>query len=181
MRALESTAQTWSAGDLAVWLSRLGIAHTVDPDALEEPHRLVLTGRPEEAAAWWRQVGGVVDEALSCVEAPRAETRLRAVEQLDALGATATADRLRRTLRQEGVTQVPVRPRASTRANPSGLTNRQLDVAKLVARGFTNAEIADRLYISPKTADHHVSAVLLKLGTPNRRAVVVQAHELGLA
>ena len=179
--AFESTAQTWSAGDLAVWLSRLDIAHTVDPDALEEPHRLVLTGRPEEAAAWWRQVGGVVDEALSCVEAPRAETRLRAVEQLDALGATATADRLRRTLRQEGVTQVPVRPRASTRANPSGLTNRQLDVAKLVARGFTNAEIADRLYISPKTADHHVSAVLLKLGTPNRRAVVVQAHELGLA
>ena len=64
---------------------------------------------------------------------------------------------------------------------PSGLTNRQLDVAKLVARGFTNAEIAERLFISPKTADHHVSAVLMKLGMPNRRAVVVQAPELGLA
>ena len=67
-------------------------------------------------------------------------------------------------LRREGVDQVPQRPRVSTRANPAGLTNRQLDVAKLVARGFTNAEIAARLYISPKTADHHVSAVLTKLG-----------------
>ena len=103
-QALGSSAQTWSVGDLAVWLSRLGIAHPVDPATVEEPHRLVLTGRPEEAASWWRQAGGVVDEALSCVEAPRAETRLRAVEQLDALGATATADRLRRVLRQEGVT-----------------------------------------------------------------------------
>ncbi len=76
---------------------------------------------------------------------------------------------------------MPQRPRASTRANPAGLTNRQLDVARLVARGFTNAEIAARLYISPKTADHHVSAVLTKLGMPSRRAVVVQADELGLA
>jgi DNA-binding NarL/FixJ family response regulator len=54
-------------------------------------------------------------------------------------------------------------------------------VAKLVARGFTNAEIAGRLYISPKTADHHVSAVLTKLGLPNRRAVIVQANELGVS
>ena len=61
------------------------------------------------------------------------------------------------------------------------MTNRQLDVAKLVARGFTNAEIAARLYISAKTADHHVSAVLTKLGLPNRRAVMMQAEELGFA
>jgi DNA-binding NarL/FixJ family response regulator len=107
--------------------------------------------------------------------------RIRGIERLDLLGATATADRLRRRLREEGVEHVPPRPLASTRANPAGLTNRQLDVAKLVARGFTNAEIADRLFISVKTADHHVSAVLMKLGLPNRRAVVVQAAELGLS
>ena len=69
----------------------------------------------------------------------------------------------------------------STRANPAGLTNRQLDVARLVARGLSNAEIAARLYISPKTADHHVSAILTKMALPNRRAVVAQAAELGLA
>ena len=102
----------------------------------------------------------------------------RGVELLDKIGATATADRVRVELRQSGVAVVPPRPRESTRANPGGLTNRQLDVARLVARGFTNAEIAARLFISPKTADHHVSAVLAKLGMrqpaggrgPGRRA-----------
>lgn len=91
------------------------------------------------------------------------------------------ADRHRAIMREQGLTNVPPRPHASTRVNPAGLTNRQLDVAKLVARGYTNAEIAGRLYISPKTADHHVSAVLAKLGLPNRRAVIIQADELGLS
>ena len=91
------------------------------------------------------------------------------------------ADRLRLALRRRGVAQLPQRPRAVTRANPAGLTNRQLDVAKLVARGLTNAEIAGKLFISVKTADHHVSAVLTKLGLTNRRAVVAQAAELNLA
>ena len=180
-RAAGSSAVAWSAGDLAVWLARLGIPTTVDPETLAHPHRLSLTGHPEDATAWWRRAGSVVDEALAAIDATDTEVRLRAVEQLDRLSAAATADRLRRILRHEGVTQLPVRPRAATSANPSGLTNRQLDVAKLVARGFTNAEIAERLFISPKTTDHHVSAVLLKLGVPNRRAVVVQASELGLS
>ena len=106
--------------------------------------------------------------------------RARAVEMLDQIGAYATSDRLRVQLRREGISAVPTRARAATRANPGGLTNRQLDVAKLVARGLTNAEIAARLFISPKTADHHVSAVLAKLGLPSRRAVVVRADEFGL-
>ena len=180
-RSAGSSAVAWSAGDLAVWLARLGIPTSVDPDTLADPFRLSLTGHPEDAVAWWRRAGSVVDEAVAAIDATDPEIRLRAVEQFDRLHAAATADRLRRILRQEGVTQLPVRPRAATLANPAGLTNRQLDVAKLVARGFTNAEIADRLFISPKTADHHVSAVLMKLGMPNRRAVVVQAPELGLA
>jgi DNA-binding NarL/FixJ family response regulator len=114
-------------------------------------------------------------------DSPDPGLRVRGIELLDRLGAIGTADRRRIELRTDGVAQVPQRPRASTRANPSGLTNRQLDVAKLVARGFTNAEIASRLFISPKTADHHVSAVLTKLDLPNRRAVVLRADELGLA
>ena len=100
---------------------------------------------------------------------------------MDRLGAVAVADKLRLDLRRDGIAQVPQRPQASTRANPSGLTNRQLDVARLVAQGLSNPEIAARLYISLKTTEVHVSAVLAKLGAPNRRAVVLQAEELGLA
>ena len=104
----------------------------------------------------------------------------RGIERLDLLGAVAVADRLRLKLRQQGFAQVPQRPQAKTRANPAGLTNRQLDVAKLVARGFSNAEISSQLFISPKTTEVHVTAVLGKLGVPNRRAVAVRASELGL-
>jgi DNA-binding CsgD family transcriptional regulator len=173
-----SPATAWVAGDLAVWLRRLGV--DTDPGAVAEPHRLSLTGRHREAAAWWRRAGAPFDEALALADSPDAEDQVRAVERLDLLGATAVSDRLRRVLRRSGAAQVPQRPRAVTRANPAGLTNRQLDVAKLVARGLTNAEIAGRLFISVKTADHHVSAVLTKLGVANRRAVVVQAEELRL-
>ena len=62
-------------------------------------------------------------------------------------------------LRELGL-RVPQGPRESTRANPAGLTARQLEVLALVAEGLTNAEIADRLVVSPRTAEHHVAAVL---------------------
>ena len=169
----------WAAGDLAVWLCRLGLLDQL-PDGVAEPYRLTLSGRHAEAASWFRQAGDPFSEALCLVDSPDLAVRARGVEALDKIGATGTADRVRVELRQAGVPLVPPRPRESTRANPGGLTNRQLDVARLVARGLTNAEIAARLYISPKTADHHVSAVLAKLGVPHRRAVVVRADELGL-
>ena len=136
--------------------------------------------RYDAAAAAWRSLGEPFSEAMTLGDAPDPGLRVKGVELLDRLGAIGTADRRRIELRSDGLTQVPQRPRASTRANPSGLTNRQLEVAKLVARGFTNAEIAGRLFISAKTADHHVSAVLAKLGLPHRRAVVLRADELGL-
>ena len=109
------------------------------------------------------------------------DDRVRAVTIMDRLGAVGTADRLRRELRLDGVVSIPQRPTETTRANPGGLTNRQLEVARLLARGLTNSEIATEVFISHKTAEHHVSAVLSKLGLPNRRAVVQAAPELGLA
>jgi DNA-binding CsgD family transcriptional regulator len=58
---------------------------------------------------------------------------------------------------------------AATRANPFGLTPREVDVAGLLVRQLTNAEIAARLFISVKTVDHHVSSILAKLGVATRR------------
>ena len=177
----DAPALRWSLGELVVWLRRLDIDPAISAEELAEPHRLTIAGRHAEAAAWWHRTGAVFEEAMASTDAADIGLRLQGLEKLDLLGATATSDRLRRDLRQQGVQQLPTRPRVSTRANPAGLTNRQLDVAKLVARGHTNAEIADRLFISPRTTDHHVSAVLTKLGMPSRRAVVVQAADLGLA
>ena len=170
----------WAVGNMAVWLRRLGIEVDV-PDDVPEPYRSHLEGRYAEAASWWQRAGDPFKEAMAYADSPAPEDRVRGVALLDRLGAVGTADRLRVALRQDGLDAVPQRPRVSTRANPGGLTNRQLEVARLVARGLSNGEIAARLYISPKTADHHVSAILGKLELPNRRAVVVKADELGLA
>ena len=71
-------------------------------------------------------------------------------------------------------------PREATRANPAGLTARQLEVLALLAEGLTNAEIAERLVVSPRTAEHHVAAVLTKLGATTRREAARRASELRL-
>ena len=76
--------------------------------------------------------------------------------------------------------RIPRGPRRTTRANPAGLTARQLEVLALIAEGLTNAEIADRLVVSQRTAEHHVAAVLAKLGTATRRDAARRAAELRL-
>ncbi len=88
----------------------------------------------------------------------------------------AAAAVARRRLRAAGVTQVPRGPQAATRANPAGLTGRQLEILGLVADGLTNAEIAARLVLSVRTVDHHVSAVLTKLGVTSRRDAIAAAR-----
>jgi DNA-binding NarL/FixJ family response regulator len=64
--------------------------------------------------------------------------------------------------------------------NPAGLTERQLDVLRLLEGGFTNTELAEQLYLSVRTVDHHVSAILSKLQVTKRRDAVERARELGI-
>ncbi len=77
--------------------------------------------------------------------------------------------------------RVPAGPRETTRANPAGLTARQVEVLELLSEGLTNAEIAERLVVSERTAEHHVAAVLRKLQVSDRREAAARASELGLA
>ena len=102
--------------------------------------------------------------ALACGDGDAIAEALRV---LDGFGAVVPARRLRAELRERGL-RVPRGPRASTAADPAGLTARQLEVLALLAEGLSNAQIADRLTVSAKTVDHHVSAVLGKLGVPTR-------------
>src|SRR3954469_10113353 len=68
-----------------------------------------------------------------------------------------------------GVRRIPRGPRPAPRAAPGGLTPREREVLDLLVAGATNAQIAQTLVIAPKTVDHHVSAVLGKLGVTSRR------------
>ena len=106
--------------------------------------------------------------------------RLAAVETLDRLGAQPDLQRLRQRLRAEGVRGIPRGPRPSTRQNPYGLTARELEIVALLARALTNTRIGTRLHISPKTVDHHVSAILGKLGVASREEAGRVAIRQGL-
>ena len=96
------------------------------------------------------------------------------------MGAESTANRIRQRLRELGVPGVPRGPRPATRADPAQLTARQVEVVGLIAAGLTNSEIAKERVISPKTAGHHVSAILEKLGARSRIEAANTARELGL-
>ena len=76
---------------------------------------------------------------------------------------------------------IPRGPRPRTRQNPAGLTPRELEVLDLLCGGLRNAEIAQRLVVSEKTVDHHVSAILRKLGVHTRGEASAKALRLGLA
>jgi DNA-binding NarL/FixJ family response regulator len=78
------------------------------------------------------------------------------------------------------VVRMPRRPQTSTLANPAGLTDRQVEILRLLGAGLTNAQIASRLVVSVRTVDHHVSAVLQKLGVRTRREAAATAVTLDL-
>jgi DNA-binding NarL/FixJ family response regulator len=83
-------------------------------------------------------------------------------------------------MRQSGLRGIPRGARAATKANPAGLTPRELEVLRLIIRGLRNTEIADQLVVSAKTVDHHVSSVLAKLGVSSRGAAAREAVRLGI-
>jgi HD-GYP domain-containing protein (c-di-GMP phosphodiesterase class II)/DNA-binding CsgD family transcriptional regulator len=71
----------------------------------------------------------------------------------------------------------PRRPSGRRPVHPGGLTAREVDVLRLAAKGLTTREIADRLYISPKTADHHIQHIYGKIDVSTRAAAALWAMQ----
>ena len=80
------------------------------------------------------------------------------------------AKQVGRRLHELGERSIPRGPRATTQNNPWRLTAREMEVLTLIGRGLANRDIARALVLSPKTVDHHVSAVLRKVGVADRGA-----------
>lgn len=132
---------------------------------LPGPYGLLAQGRWREAAELWRECP--YERAMAMAESPDTTDVLTALAELDTLGAVPLARIVRRRLRDRGITP-PRGPAQTTRANPAGLTARQLEVFELLGQGLSDAEIADRLVLSVRTASNHVAAVLDKLGVHTR-------------
>ena len=168
----------WLHGELAFWLCRAGVTQTLQQE-LAEPYALQIAGNWRAAAALWKKIGCPYEEALALLDGDEA-AQLEALAIFERLGASPAAENLRRTLRASGVRGIARGPRPSTKENSAGLTTRQMEVLSLMTNGCTNAEIAERLFISSKTVDHHVSAILAKLDAHTRAEAVSVALQSNL-
>jgi len=160
------------------WLWKAGVPRSA-PTECEPAYAAQIEGRWAEAAELWRQLGCPFERALALSEGD-SDARREAFAILESLGATATLEAVREQLRAAGIRGVPRGPRATTAANPAGLTKREMDVLLLLAQGLQNAEIARRLVRSEKTVDHHVSTILSKLAVRTRTEAASTARRLGL-
>jgi DNA-binding CsgD family transcriptional regulator len=180
VRLAIATEGAWPLGELCLWRRRAGIDEGMPEIVPAEPFRLELEGEPEAAARAWEKLGCPYEAALALASSEHEASLRTSLAELQRLGARAAASRVARALRERGIRDVRQGPRASTRENPAGLTARQLEVLALVAEGMRNAEIAKRLVVSRKTVDHHVSAILRKLGVDTRTEAAAEATRLRL-
>jgi DNA-binding CsgD family transcriptional regulator/tetratricopeptide (TPR) repeat protein len=163
---------------VAAWAALAGRDVELD-QPLQGPYGAMAQRDWAGAADAFGDVGWTYDRALMLSLLDDEASLVEALEIARRLGAASLTRRVTGRMRALGI-RVPHGPREATRANPAGLTARQLEVLSLLARGLTNAEIADTLVVSPRTAEHHVAAVLSKLGAATRRDVARRASELGL-
>ncbi len=174
--------QTCNLAETALWLKILGeplpLTHEIT-NRLKSPYREHIAGAWREAAQRWSELGCTYEQAIALSAGDEAAQR-EALGLFDRLGAVPAAARLRRQLRASGARGVPRGPIAKTRAGPVGLTARQSEVFALLIKGLSNVQIARRLSISRKTTEHHVSAIIARLGVASRGEAAAFARAKGL-
>lgn len=168
----------WMVSELAWWRHRADALDAL-PQSCVEPYALQIAGDWRAAAAAWAALDCPYERARALAEGD-APARIEALALFEKLGAQPDAERLRRQLHAAGVRGVPRGQRASTQANPHGLTAREAETLRLLCAGLRNAEIAQRLHRSVRTIDHHVAAVFAKLGVESRTEAIAAALRLGL-
>ena len=168
----------WMTGELALW-RRLAGSDEAPRVELAEPYERALAGDWREACRLWAELGCRYHWALTAADGDD-EHRRQALESLHSMGAHAAAKAVMRRMRETGARNVPRGPRPQTSRNPAQLTGREMEVLGLLAEGLRNAEIAERLVVSVRTVDHHVSAILRKLDVGSRAQAVAAATDLGL-
>jgi DNA-binding CsgD family transcriptional regulator len=181
LRAAAATAATArfarAASDLAVWAARYDVPFDLPPGA-PDAARLEVAGDWRAAIRAWRQLDAPYEAALAALPGDdhAARDALGTFHRLGAGGAARAFTRERAALGR-GLARGP---RRSTLANPAGLTRREQEILAQLATGASNPAIAARLHLSERTVAHHVSAILGKLGTPNRVLAIDRARALGL-
>jgi ATP/maltotriose-dependent transcriptional regulator MalT len=175
----QPTTNAWLQGELAFWVWRAG---GTSPARLPiaPAFRMHMQGDCDGAARAWASLGCRYEEATALADSADETARKRALELFEGLGARVMARRVRKQLQSEGIRGLKRGAHRATRANPAGLTTRELEILALVAENLSNAAIARRLFLSAKTVGHHASAILAKLGISSRREAAEAARKLGI-
>ena len=166
-----------SGGELALWGSRLGVELEI-PVGAPAPVLLELEGDWRRAIAAWLELEAPYEAAMAALPGDDRAAR-NAMTALHKLGAKAAAQAFARDRAASGA-RAPRGARRSTLANSAGLTRREQEVLEVLETGASNAEIAKALHLSERTVAHHVSAILTKLGVPNRHQAIEQARRRAL-
>jgi DNA-binding CsgD family transcriptional regulator len=127
----------------------------------------------------WERVGCPYEQALALFEGNESDKK-KAIAIVQNLGAQAIYEKMKLEMRSSGIKNIPRGMRKSTKSNPALLTERELDVLQMLKRGMQNKEIAGQLFISAKTVDHHISAILFKLDVNSRIKAVPKAKQMGI-
>lgn len=170
--------EVWLQGELAFWLWRVGRI-TAPPEGIAAPYALQMAGDWQIAASAWEQIGCPYEQATALADSDSERTLRDALAIFERLGAGPMAAIVRRKLRAGGIRGIPRGAQERTLKNPHGLTSCELKVLTLLVDGRRNADIARQLFVSKRTVDHHVSAVLAKLGVRSRGEAAAAA-KLGL-
>ena len=159
------------------WLASLGSA------AVQLRERLDGSGYPRGLAGNAISIPGRILGAADAYQAMREPRPYRSALSADdaaaELRAEATAGRLASDV-VEAVLSAAGHPTLRRRDRPANLTDREVDVLRLVARGLSSRQIADRLVISPKTARNHIEHIYAKIGASSRASASLFAMRNGL-
>jgi DNA-binding CsgD family transcriptional regulator/tetratricopeptide (TPR) repeat protein len=165
-------------GWVALWNRRL----TGATDGIDlEPFASQAAGNAPHAAELWDRLGYRYEAALALLDTKDEALLRESLTRLSNLGANAAARLVRRTMRDLGIRSIPTGARTPARTHPRGLTKREQEILEPLSDGQSNEEIAAALFISVRTVEHHVSAILSKLGASTRKGAAKEAIKLGLA
>ena len=163
--------------ELRIWMRRLGApAHEAPSEGAAGrtspaivPSLLCVSGEHRQATEAWRRLGQPYEAAMCLWDTGSPPERRVAAAEMERLGALPAAARITARLTEDA---------GSSEQTGAPLTPRQTEVLELIAEGLTNAEIAARMVLSVRTVDHHVAAVLGRLGVASRRDAARLARRL---
>jgi DNA-binding CsgD family transcriptional regulator/tetratricopeptide (TPR) repeat protein len=174
---------SWNFGDVAVWFHRcdMGAAYRGKQRVLPPARQLEIAGRHSEAADALLSLGMRYDAAMALAHTRgknAVAAMVKALQLFEDTGARAGVQFLRRQAACLGILrQLPRRkrgPYSKARSHPLGLTGREVQILSFVKEGLSNREISSELRRSERTVEHHISAVLAKLGVRKRIEALIR-------